>query len=324
MLKTFFITITSVYACLWGYNKVNKNFSIENITLKRWAVCNKTPHNSTEERQIAEQILNQPYTYLGKGRQSFVFESQDGKYVLKFIKCQRINVTRLYETFPLPAYLHHKRLATLEERQKRLKSMFTSMSLAKAPLKDLCGVLYVHIQPENDLQKTVELIDRLGFSHHVAINSVPFILQQKAQKVMPTLKKLLAKKDYKGLICRLDQLIDLFVERASRGIINPDKGLLTRNNIGFLDDRAVYIDLGTFQRSKKSSEATFLAKDFQKLDPIIKWLKSHDKMLADSFSQKIALAIQRYKNAKSADAAHARLAAANQDARLANLKHLEG
>lgn len=296
MLKTFLIAIAVVYTGIWGYNKLNQNFSIENITLKRWATCNKAPHNSAEERMQAEKILDQPFKYLAKGRQSFVFESQDGKYVLKFIKCQRINVTHLYESFPLPSYLDQKRKASLEERQDRLRHMFTSMSLAKAPLKDLTGALYVHIQPGNELQKTVELVDRLGFSHKVAIYSVPFILQQKAQKVMPTLNKLLAKKDFKSLNRRLDQLIDLFVQRASRGIIDPDKGLLTRNNIGFLEDQAVYIDLGTFKRSKKSASAAFLAKDFKKLAPIVKWLKSHDKTLADSFSHKMQLAVQNYEH----------------------------
>lgn len=294
MLKTFFVALTLVYSGIWGYNKINQNFSLENISLKRWATTNKAPHNNAEEREKAEKILSQPFKYLAKGRQSFAFESQDGNYVLKFIKCQRINVTHLYETFPLPLYLDQKRKANLEERQDRLKRMFTSMSLAKAPLKDLTGILYIHIQPASEQQKTVELLDRLGFSHKVAIYSVPFILQQKAQKVMPTLKALLAKKDIEGLKKRLDQLISLFVERASRGIIDPDKGLLTRNNIGFLEDRAIYIDLGTFKRSKKSASAAYLEKDFKKLSPIIKWLKAHDKKLADNFSYNMALAVRNY------------------------------
>lgn len=301
MLKTFFVALALIYGGIWGYNKINQNFSTQNISLKRWATCNKTVHNTNEERLEADRILDQPFKYLAKGRQSFIFESLDGKYVLKFIKCQRINVSHLYETFPLPSYLDQKRKGNLEERSDRLRRMFTSMSLAKAPLKDLTAVLYVHIQPESEPhkhegQKTVELLDRLGFSHKVAIYTVPFILQQKAQKVMPTLKKLLAKKDMPALTKRLDQLIALFVERASRGIIDPDKGLLTRNNIGFLEDRAVYIDLGTFKRSKKSASAAYLAKDFKKLAPIVKWLKRHDKNLADNFSHKIELAVQNYEH----------------------------
>ena len=293
-MKNLFITAILLYAALWGYNKANHNFYVSNITLKHWVPLEHSPSNTADETKEAQAILHQPFKYLAKGRQSFIFESEDKKYVLKFIKCQRINVSDTYEKFPLPAFLDKKRKNNLLERDDRLKRMFTSMALAKDPLKELTGILYLHITPTQELQKTVTLIDRLGFSHSVVIDSVPFILQKKADKVFPVLKKLMKAKDTKGLKVRLDQLINLFVQRASLGIIDPDKGLLTRNNIGFIEDRAIYIDLGTFKRSAKSASRKYLAPDLKKLAPIVRWLKSHDKQLARQFVDTMNTAVQTY------------------------------
>lgn len=289
-MKKLFIVLVLLGAGVWGYNRANDNFSLSNISLKRWSPS-KNPLLNTEQEIIdARHILDQPFTYLGKGRQSFIFESQDGKYVLKFIKCQRINVTNFYETVSLPRFLDKKRTANIYEKRDRLKRLFTSMSIAKNPLQEQTGVLFLHIEPVQEIQKTVRLIDKLGFSHTVDIDTVPFILQKKAQKVMPVLKKLLSKKRIVELNNRLNQLIDLFVKRASLGIVNPDASVFRHDNIGFVQDRAIYIDLGTFKRSKKSLSRKLLQHDLNKLRPIAKWLKKRDKALGADFELRLKTA----------------------------------
>ncbi len=293
-MKKFTLIIVAIIASYFGYNKANHNFSVANITLQDWQPIAHLPHNSEDEIKQAKKILDQPFSYLGKGRQSFVFESKDGKYILKFIKCQRINVSNFYTDIPLPHFLDKKRKGKLYERTDRVKRLLTSWSLAKDPLDEQTGILLLHIEPRIELLQTVTLIDKLGFSHTLSIDSVPFILQEKAQQVMPVLKGLLKQNKDKELNTRFTQLIDLFIQRASLGIINPDSSLLKHGNIGFLKDRAIYIDLGTFKRSKKSASRDYLAKDLKKLLPIVKWLKKHDKQLANDFLFELNEAPKQY------------------------------
>ncbi len=293
-MKKLLIVLVLFGAAYWGLYTANDNFTVSNITLNKWPIFQKAPQNTVEDLKKAQKILEQPFIYLGKGRQSFVFESKDQKYILKFIKCQRINLTTFYETMPLFSSVDKKRKANIYERQDRLNRLFTSMSLAQDPLADQTGVLLLHILPISEVKKTVILKDKLGFKHSVDIDTVPFVLQQKADKVMPLIKKCLKDKNITELNRRLDQLIDMFVQRAHKGIIDPDSRLLLNNNIGFLDDRAIYIDIGTFKVSKKSASAEYLKKDFLKLTPLVKWLKSRNKELACDFQNRINLAVETY------------------------------
>src|SRR3569832_1589228 len=47
-----------------------------------WETASLSP---AQEDEI-KTLLNQPYTYLNKGVQSFVFASEDGRYVIKFFR----------------------------------------------------------------------------------------------------------------------------------------------------------------------------------------------------------------------------------------------
>ncbi|NGX54131.1 MAG: hypothetical protein K1000chlam4_00856, partial [Chlamydiae bacterium] len=49
---------------------------------QRWEI----PSLSDEERESLLHLLDQPFTYLGKGSQCFVFESNDGEVVLKIFR----------------------------------------------------------------------------------------------------------------------------------------------------------------------------------------------------------------------------------------------
>ncbi len=280
----------------WGYVQLNHNFCISHITLDEWTPAKTVPANSPSEIAEAKKILNQPFTYLGKGRQSFVFISQDGNYVLKFVKAHRANASWLYKSVPLPGFLDKMRKAKLLLTQNELRKFFISLSLAKEPLQSMTGILYLHSSPLHELQKKVTLIDRIGMSHTIDSDSVPFLLQIKADKVWDTLETLWAKKDMAALKTRLKQLVALFVERANCGIIDPDTRLLKNDNIGFVEDRAIYIDLGTFRKSLKSQSPEYLLKDFAVLTPILQWLQKKDMHLALYFEQQMQEAVLELSN----------------------------
>lgn len=283
MKKTFFY-IAALFVVLYAFNRLNGNFSVANIRLNTWIEVQAPDCPMTAE---VDAILDQPFRYLGRGRQFFAFESEDGKYILKFIKCQRINVTDFYKKVPLPTFLDKKRQRNLQQKEERLRRLFASMSLAYMPLKEQTGILYLHMQPRKMKEKKVLLIDRVGLHHTLDISTVPFILQKKAMKVMPVLKKLYAENRMPELTDRLHQLVELFTERAEMGILNLDNAVFRHNNIGFIEERAIYIDVGSFVQGTKVQAMKKLNKDLKKLKPIYWWLKKRDKELAASFLKEI-------------------------------------
>ncbi len=291
-MKKLWITLFVLPCVFWLGCEINGNFSVANITLNTWPASKNIAINTPEEIQRAQIILEQPFKYLGQGRQSFIFKSQDDQYILKFMKCQRMNVATWYENIWLPSFLDSRRRLEITDKKMRFKSLARSMSLAKKPLQQQTGVLFLHVEPTHEIQKNVQLFDRLGFSYSIDINNCPFVLQKRAQGAFETLKALFKENKREELVCRLHQLIDLLKERAQCGIINPDGKLIRHNNVGFLETRAIYIDLGTLKRSKKSTKPRHIIKDFARLDPVLKWLQAKDAELAYDFSCHIEQAIE--------------------------------
>ena len=80
----------SLYGLGRLYYAVTDGFTIENITSSLpFDESLETRPLNEEEKTLVDLILDQKFTYLGKGCQSYVFLSEDQQYVLKFFKYQR-------------------------------------------------------------------------------------------------------------------------------------------------------------------------------------------------------------------------------------------
>lgn len=233
--------LTCILVCgYWGYSRLVDNVFVSDFYLKNWP---ETLEPSMPTEVIS--ILQQPFYYLGKGRQFFVFESADHKWVLKFIKCQRLQKWS-DQFFP----------DKKAQRAKKVNDLFASIALAAGPLADLTGVLYAHIQKGKNFHMPVTLYNG-GFSHSLNIKEVPFVLQRKAEHVRKVLEKEPS---------RFNELVLLFKTLADRGIVDIDDGSVTRNNIGFLPDRAIFVDIGTFRVDPNATNR--LSRDLQRLDEL--------------------------------------------------------
>ncbi|MBS0634162.1 MAG: hypothetical protein JSR37_01705, partial [Verrucomicrobia bacterium] len=124
-------------------------------------------------------------------------------------------------------------------RQERVEGIFASCALAATDLRDNTGVVFVHLNSDSEVKSDVLLIDKIGMKHTIAIDEVPFVLQRRAIPV----------KEVAMTPERLAQLIDLIKRDAAHHVYDKDSGLIERNNVGFLDDRAIHIDIGTLERS---------------------------------------------------------------------------
>ncbi len=267
--KYFLVSIALAACCFWAYEKFNESFYESSIHLQTWP---KKHYKAEDPDGALKEILKQPFTYLGKGRQFFVFESADGNYVLKFVKCQRID---------LPAYLPHasERRA---QRAERIESMFTSLELASHPFQHTTAVLYSKLAPQDTIHEKIILIDKLGMEHKITLEEVPFVLQQKAIPVLSCLEELIELHDYEEAKRRIDQVIALFQEDAALCCCDKDSGIILRNNIGFLRDRAIHIDIGTLTRQPVDQKEQKM-----RLEELIDWLSTRNQELASYLDTKI-------------------------------------
>jgi hypothetical protein len=238
MKKTFKILLAlAIFIALDRFcHEATGTFSLYKITLNR-------PEDPTwNDPSQHPPSLNEPFTFLGHGNESFAFLSADKKTVLKVFKLQ----------FLRPAYFKEMVRAPLAEwpetlvraRKARLDRTFSSIKIAYDLLREETALEYVHLTPTTHFTKPLILIDKLGISHTLDPNSLKFVLQKKADLVFPTLDVLVSQKKYDAVQAHVDSLLNLIEKRAALGIVDRDATLGT--NFGFIDGKAVEIDIGSF------------------------------------------------------------------------------
>jgi hypothetical protein len=180
---------------------------------------------------VEESLLQQPYRYLGKGGQSYVFLSEDGKYVLKLFRGSRLQMSRFFSKW-IPSL--QSRAARQEEE---LKNALCGYRLAYERAKEETGVLGVHLDRHQPLAAPLILIDKIGIRHKIDPNSIPFVIQERAEVVAH-----LSSEEWS--LQHLQSLRALLVKKRELKIHDGDANLM--KNFGFVGGRAVQIDPGRF------------------------------------------------------------------------------
>jgi hypothetical protein len=214
-----------------------EGFSVHRITSARTTKATWAPPALKEgEKESLAAILNQPFTYLGKGAQSFAFASADGRYVLKLLRQERLRPTPF----------------ALKEAQRRKKAskrgrIIESCQLAFEEMKEETGLLYIHLNSaKTSPLPCATIIDKLGIRHQLDLSQSEFILQERAELVYPTLERLIREDKIQEAKKALDELIALILKRQSRGIFDKDPDF--KSNFGFTTKGAIQLDFGRFRR----------------------------------------------------------------------------
>ena len=255
---------------------------------ERWEVS-----YSPEDLKVAQEALAQPYHYLGHGFQVYAFMSDDGKYVLKFFRHQRLRLPDFVTSLPsIPLFdeWRKSRILSLARRQDHLfRSCKTSWDLARHETI----LLMAHLNRTEGLYPTVTISDSLGNEYPVELDDYQFLLQRRAQLVKPTIAALMKSGDEDGAYRRIDQIFDLFLDCASKGILDTDGALVRKDNLGFFEDRAIYIDGGKLAPRKEPFTKKAFLKDIKRLGPLEKWLKELNPKLGKYFAKAKARAVEQ-------------------------------
>ncbi len=192
-------------------------------------------------------VLNQTFYYLGRGGQAFAFVSEDGCHVIKFFK--------------------HQRKSAKRERD------FTSYRIAGEELKEESGLEYVHCYRTVDLKKQLTIVDKLGIAHAIDLDNQAFVLQKKADLFYPYLEQLLNTGQWEAAKEALLSVVALIGARCEKGIFDEDAKL--HRNVGFVENRAVFIDVGRFRKSTVDKKQEVM----KVVEPLQAWLKNKDAAL---------------------------------------------
>lgn len=248
-----------IWSGIYAFNQASDGFSLREI---RSSLPNypefEPPLLSEKQKNELHQILSQPFHYIGKGCQFYAFMSQDERYVLKFFKhkhlCSRDWLKGIAVTPSMQSHIDKK----IEERNNRIRNLFSSCQLAFEELSEETGVIFLHLNRRPILNQEVHLFDKMRLPHLIAIDDYEFVLQKKAVGVPQTLSRLLKSHDEAKLRDKIGQLALLVASRCEKGIRDRDRSFV--QNVAFCEgeDRAVFVDIGQFYKDEtiKTSEET--------------------------------------------------------------------
>lgn len=171
------------------------------------------------ENAEVEQILSQPFSYLARGHQSFVFVSADQRYVLKLCR--------------LPA---HKSIK---------KSLLTALSFMNA-FKDLREETSV-ICANCPINKEVLLIDKRNNYHEINLAKLPWALQKRGERFFTLFDELIKEEEKAKQI--IFHTIALYTSCWEKDYI--DRDAIPDKNFGLLALQPIILDIGKLEKGAK-------------------------------------------------------------------------
>lgn len=285
MKKRFFVLSLLLFCAALAlldrrFLKANDGFCIRNIYGKVPADC---PVYASAPPPEWQEICSHSFHYLDKGHQSYVFASDDGKYVLKFYRFPSHLRPFPWANHPFSAF-SKKRQEIKEYNLQKLEESFTSFLLAFRELPSETGLLMLHLQPTSTLHKKIRLVDQLGASYSVNLDQVVFLLQKRAELIFPRLNELLQKQEQEKISAIISQIIQLIADRCKKGIV--DRDAILEKNYGLLGMRAIEIDVGRFALDAKVKARA--REEVEKITfPLKAWCQEKDKRLLQFYEEKL-------------------------------------
>jgi len=197
------------------------------------------PALSAEEEAVLHQILGQKFTYYSKGSQSYVFLSEDKKYILKFLKQQKLRPSSWLAYIPIPLNPYYQEYLF---KHKKCVATFAACKTAFLELKKEAGLIYVHLNNTHDLNKKVVIFDKNAERHVVEIDKTCFYVQKRAQLIYSRISELMHAGDEVGAKNIISSVFTLIHDLGNKGVVDNDP--ILRKNFGLIDDVAVQIDIG--------------------------------------------------------------------------------
>lgn len=251
--RKYIILLFLVAAGLWVKFSSSEGFSEDKIASSlaphpAWAIDRPSP----EQQQKIQTILASRFKFLGEGAQSFAFETEDGKYVLKFFKMRRFT----------PSLADHLCPHVVRRRLKNLNWVFNGYKIAYEKFRQDTGLIFIHLAKTNHLHQKVQLLDATGKEHTIDLDKTEFILQEKAELIFDRLAHLKQQGDRERMQNSIQAILDLVKRRVDQGYADRDKAV--SNNFGFVGDRPIQLDVGRLYQGSKEGQLMHVKKRIER------------------------------------------------------------
>jgi len=289
-LKLFFLLL-GLFGSFYGIGRLyyffTDGFTIGNISTSfqsdpRWDVHKLA---LAEQNQL-DSILKQSFHYLGKGCQSYVFLSDDGQFVLKFFKYQRYRPKPWVDWFSFIPLVDSYRQDKLQKKGKKLDRVYGSWKLAFEHLQPESGVIYTHLNNHPQLNRTLTIFDKMGYSYDVELDPLQFLIQRKATMICDEIASLMDQGKIHETKTLLDHLLVMMANEHARGFVDEDHALM--QNTGVIGDQPIHIDVGLFTCREDVKNLTVSHLElFKKTYKFRIWLQNQYPDLATYIDQKL-------------------------------------
>lgn len=191
---------------------------------------------TTLQPPLDPSIFSQNYHYLKGGTQSYAFESEDKKYVLKFFKKNHITPQNWLKYLPMSKNWCQRKIDKHIENRNQL---FSSHKICFEKFKDETGLIYVHLTPTSHLNTSLCLMDRQGKKDHIDLNTTIFVVQKKAVLLSEKIAECKSDEEFDQICMQIKNLVR---KRCQLGLRDLDGKL--DFNYGFIDDAPIQFDIG--------------------------------------------------------------------------------
>lgn len=266
------MVLAGIFLLYIAFRFYDQQFQMTNITAD-WNLQKPASINFQEKKEF-ETIFSNSFHYLDRGKQSYVFASSDGKYVLKFFdfKCQQSG------SMPLLAPISKKRCL------KKLERMIQGFEVAMNYDAANTGLVYVQLAPNPLNIFVVNVIDRFGITRKIDLAKVPFALQLKATQTRKVISKLLNNHDLNGAKERFHQILNMYLSEYQQGIIDLDHNVMY--NTGFIKGKPIRLDVGRLKYDEAVIDPLVYLQDLNHVKArISEWLKRHFPQYADEITE---------------------------------------
>jgi hypothetical protein len=243
------------------------------------------PISSHQQAEILK-ILDQPFYYLAKGAQAYVFVSKDKQTVIKFFRLYHLIAPRLLTSLCLPVPLMTYKLRKILQKRQELDKDFQSYKIAFQEMKEETGLLFLHLNKTNVLNKQLTIYDKIGIPHKLDLDKMEFLVQKKAMLVYPAIEQMMQSDGSETTKLAISNLIKLLFQRCQKGIFDKDPDLNT--NFGFIGQSPVQIDIGRFRRQEELKPLDEYRDEILRItDHFRQWLDSKYPVLSEHLLQEI-------------------------------------